>query len=365
MEGKMLSAKRSSEDQDLLERSTKKPNVDGGDAVLDDMEVAVELGDAQAEATPDLGSVEVVAETPVAEQGEARIKGSDVGAVNNGSEAPSAEVETHDPGLQSKSAEVVNAATRRKSAEECDGQAPEEGNDENQTENGGHARPSASTVPVQHKVVGGRPYGPWMIATRRERRQVANGGAPGGPLAVRGQKPQAGTGGQAGVATGSRFAPLGDDGVATVEEDVATEGEMQHGADTTARGGADSNTAPLGGRQKRANVIANEKQITNEPQASQSTRGAEPTPVPRRATNTNGPRRAAEEDGHVVVRGAQGGKVINSETISSPDTQAVRLDVEDQLTTEHHRDPPEEFDAEGDVVMDVEVQQGQQPAGGC
>nr|GMD59043.1 hypothetical protein Iba_chr11fCG11350 [Ipomoea batatas] len=111
----MLSTKRSSEDHDLLERSTKKPNVDDGTTVLEDMEVAAELGDAQAEAAPDLGSVEVVAETPVADQGGVRIQGLNDGALDNGSEAPSAEVDAQEPGVHSKSVDVVKEATRRKS----------------------------------------------------------------------------------------------------------------------------------------------------------------------------------------------------------------------------------------------------------
>nr|GLL37713.1 titin homolog isoform X2 [Ipomoea trifida] len=61
----------------------------------------------------------------------------------------------------------------------------------------------------------------------------------------------------------------------------------------------------------------------------------------RRIASGSGSRRAAEEDEHVVVRDENGGS--ESSPIASTDA-----------TSEHHADPLDALDVEGDVVMEIE-----------
>nr|GLL49509.1 uncharacterized protein LOC109156749 [Ipomoea trifida] len=173
-----------------------------------------------------------------------------------------------------------------------------------------------------------RPYGPWMLAPRRERRQT---GRPSGPApngqSVKGKEPV--------VPSGSRFAPLDP-----TDQPETSGGDANDGSDA---GEGIQTTGPvlnatLGGRSRRNNVIANERQIANEPSPGRA------VPVqresgPDHSSNRRGTRRAAEEDEHVE--------------------HAVDTLVRDgHLSAEHHTDPPDGMDDEGDVVMEDEMLQG-------
>ncbi|XP_019200243.1 PREDICTED: uncharacterized protein LOC109193865 [Ipomoea nil] len=94
------------------------------------------------------------------------------------------------------------------------------------------------------------------------------------------------------------------------------------------------------GRPRRPNVVVNEKQIANDPPGVRTTQnnGLEASTSVRRAGGS-GPRRAAEEDEHMVVRGKQGGMVIQaSRVFSGGETGDVPSPVW-QPTKEHHSDP--------------------------
>ncbi|XP_019186552.1 PREDICTED: uncharacterized protein LOC109181256 [Ipomoea nil] len=71
-----------------------------------------------------------------------------------------------------------------------------------------------------------------------------------------------------------------------------------------------------------------------------------------------------EEDEHVVIRGAQGGLVIQSSRVYVWDTGGSAPSSVWHHPTEHHGDPPEQFDDEGDVVMDLELGPAQHLHGG-
>ncbi|XP_019171913.1 PREDICTED: uncharacterized protein LOC109167347 [Ipomoea nil] len=65
-------------------------------------------------------------------------------------------------------------------------------------------------------------------------------------------------------------------------------------------------------------------------------------------------RKAAEEDEHDVVRGAQGDLVIRSTRVYVGDTGGAAPSPVWHHHMEHHGDPPEQFDDEGDIVMDLD-----------
>nr|GMC91169.1 uncharacterized protein LOC109157220 [Ipomoea batatas] len=143
--------------------------------------------------------------------------------------------------------------------------------------------------------------------TRKDRRTA---GVPQGQIAVTGN----GKGGAS--ISGSRFAPLESSYIreqspvdATNAAPVRNNGQRSTSNPTRVpqqvHGG---NSA--GGRARRANVIANEKQIMNEPSQSRAAPVAEERESPR--SSYRGLRRAAEEDEHTVHRGEQGGAVVST-----------------------------------------------------
>nr|GMC53610.1 uncharacterized protein LOC109178450 [Ipomoea batatas]GME15783.1 uncharacterized protein LOC109178450 [Ipomoea batatas] len=153
------------------------------------------------------------------------------------------------------------------------------------------------------------PYGSWMIVTRKDRRPPGRPAGQGQGAANVGQRAQTGKEKESSGTTGSRFGPLESLGVPettpstrdtasdhdVMEENVEREGPNQVMQRTN-----------LGSRPRRNNVIANERQIENEPVSGGST----PAPVrdeSARTTHRGGLRRAAEEDEHVVNRGENGG----------------------------------------------------------
>ncbi|XP_019149842.1 PREDICTED: uncharacterized protein LOC109146642 [Ipomoea nil] len=200
------------------------------------------------------------------------------------------------------------------------------------------------------------PFGAWMIApTRRGRPTLDSSGRNNRDVH-----------GRAGMSiAASKFAPLRESG----DEDHGEEGRPEDVVITNAdlgdkrphqtgrsNGEAACRDSMLAGsvRARRPNVIAIEQQITNEPEKGQrsTTDKAEAMPKVRRS-NGGSSRKAAGEDEHVVVRGSQGGLVIRSSRVYVGDTGGISPSPVWQHPMEHHGDPPEEFDEEGDVVMDL------------
>lgn len=124
--------------------------------------------------------------------------------------------------------------------------------------------------------------------------------------------------------------------------------------ETLAEGPSSVSKSPsVGGRSRRANVIANGKQIMNDaPAAPPSAR--EQTPTGGHTLRGSCSRRAAEEDEHVVVRGEKGDNLIESTRVSI--REQLHADTPNTAcpSPEHHEDPPDGFDFDGDVVMDIE-----------
>ncbi|XP_031127582.1 uncharacterized protein LOC116029675 [Ipomoea triloba] len=203
----------------------------------------------------------------------------------------------------------------------------------------------------------GAPYGPWMIVSRKERRQG------GRPVSHERQGERSRPTGASNPATfthtglGSRFALLDSKGEANDQHTTDTsEQPPNEESEPRLEAQAVPNSIPsssaLGRESRRANVSANKKQIVNEPAAPVSV-GGENTPTSGRKSNASCSRRAAEEDEHVVIRGEQGGNLINSMRVSNGENATASMPTNVCPPTEHHGDPPEAFDAEGDVVMEI------------
>nr|GLL33563.1 uncharacterized protein LOC109146841 [Ipomoea trifida] len=73
----------------------------------------------------------------------------------------------------------------------------------------------------------------------------------------------------------------------------------------------------------------------------------------RRSSGTSS-RRAAEEDEHVVIRGENGGNLISSSRVYTGEVCVEAVPADGCSSPEHHGDPPDAFDPEGDVVMEIE-----------
>ncbi|XP_019161966.1 PREDICTED: uncharacterized protein LOC109158503 [Ipomoea nil] len=198
-------------------------------------------------------------------------------------------------------------------------------------------------------VVGAKPFGSWMIAPRRKG---------GRPQARQTHRSAAEENRRSGGALASRFAPLahetGEDGVAPPDhaDDIHENGEGEEREEGRSR-----RQATISDNSRRPNVITSEKQIENEPMrisTATTKEGATSTSKSRRPTGSTS-RRAAEEDEHIVVRGEKGGLVINSTRVYVADAAGDVPSLVWQSTNEHHSDPPEQHDDEGDVVMDLEA----------
>nr|GMC80249.1 uncharacterized protein LOC109167347 [Ipomoea batatas] len=161
-------------------------------------------------------------------------------------------------------------------------------------------------------------------------------------------------------ATGSRFNPLeteeesGPENAAAETRELHADTENPEKSDGVMGPPQSASQARLEGRQRRSNVIANEKQIANEPNPGRRS-SAEVGETSGQSHHRRGPRRAAEEDEHVVNRGEDGGNVIRTTTVSTQELAAVVPAIADTETPEHHADPPEGLDAEGDVVMEDDI----------
>ncbi|XP_019170452.1 PREDICTED: uncharacterized protein LOC109166023 [Ipomoea nil] len=228
--------------------------------------------------------------------------------------------------------------------------------------------------------VGAAPFGAWMIAPGRKTRAGMRRPQRG---QVEGQK--GGVGNREGGVTNSRFGPLmiqGDAGENLEAEEVNLEAEAANGEMPVSNAGEVERevwaAAPNGGRERRPNVIANERQILNDHNRREEPRQrVEERPMANRSGSqrnsrrqTDGGshaqnvgecpgqsrvhRRAAEEEEHVVVRGSKGGLNICTRTVN-PDLQIgcdSQLNLEN--TGEHHSDEPDSLDEDGDAVMEVD-----------
>nr|GLL33088.1 uncharacterized protein LOC109158503 [Ipomoea trifida] len=209
-------------------------------------------------------------------------------------------------------------------------------------QNGGVAERGVSAA-------GTRPYGSWMIVTRKERRQQGRPAGHGRQAETLAPGTSGGRQKEIPNGNGSRFAMLGNDDV--TEENVRHDENVNGGSP---HGGMQPTT--LGGRPRRANVIVNERQIQNEQHQVRTEQTPEKEGLTGRRQSGSGSRRAAEEDEHVVIRGEQGGQVISTTVVHNGDTAVADVPVTSQQTPEHHADPPEARDEEGDIIMDVESQ---------
>ncbi|XP_031124258.1 uncharacterized protein LOC116026974 [Ipomoea triloba] len=230
-------------------------------------------------------------------------------------------------------------------------EAAHEGTEQGQAE---RSQQSARAPPTMG--VGGftaRPYGPWMIAQRKERRQNGKQMGQGRQVAQGGLPRQLGSNDGGLSAGGSRFSPLEND------NDTADRAEEEH-RPAAATGSDEHSGTPIPsqaehrGRPRRANVIVSEKQIANDNSSGGITQPAAKETITNSKPSSSRVRRAAEEDEHVVIRGEQGGKVVSSTRVSAERTPK-EIPVDSMtLIPEHHGDPPSQHDDEGDVVMEIE-----------
>nr|GMC64239.1 uncharacterized protein LOC109150389 [Ipomoea batatas] len=153
---------------------------------------------------------------------------------------------------------------------------------------------------------------------------------------------------------GSRFAPLEEDPSSehppVLEEenrDPVPQCETQPAQQTAAAVTRNQQT-------RRANVVVNERQIVNESANGRSVSVMEKGESSRANHSAPRPRRAADEDEHVVIRGEQGGQVINETRVCTGDAIAAAPAVNSNPMPEHHADPPIAWDEEGDAVMEIE-----------
>nr|GMD78356.1 uncharacterized protein LOC109193865 [Ipomoea batatas] len=150
------------------------------------------------------------------------------------------------------------------------------------------------------------PYGPRMIATRRERRAVGWPIGQGRTMEKSGQ----------------------EDNLVVLVEDNPEEPLPASGALL-----AVTPSTTQGGRSRRANVIVNEKLITNDPTIIRDIPVTETTPPSSRRQSKKTPKRAAEEDEHVVVRVENGGTIINSSRVHNGEPNAEVLGINGDPTS--------------------------------
>ncbi|XP_019166674.1 PREDICTED: uncharacterized protein LOC109162425 [Ipomoea nil] len=178
----------------------------------------------------------------------------------------------------------------------------------------------------------------------------------------------------------SRFGPLmiqEDAGEYVEAEEVNIEAEAANGEqpvrNTSELEMEDGATAANGGRERRPNVIANEKQILNEPNGREEPRhreeerpennrsgsqrrsmrqtdeGCHAQNVSERPGQSRAHRKAAQEEEHVVVRGSKGGLNICTRTVNYDQENGGSLQMNLENSGEHHSDVPESLDEDGDA----------------
>nr|GMD45667.1 uncharacterized protein LOC109158503 [Ipomoea batatas] len=366
-----LESQRSSEDSDLLERSTRKRKVAGG-ATGSESPMPMESPD---DGSTNPGEVEVVAETPL---GDVLVSGMQV--EENTETQPMAEAETGSRSMQvppiveapprSYRDSVVGSGTGAapfmmpspSEDEEADPTGDDELDDETcanarmeeavaDTTVGSDVNGQEAALPRHANQFGGidktnpaarrsAPYGSWMLVTRNDRRNSRRPSGAGNQNETGGRTT---TPGGASRASGSRYAPLEQEAV--TEDTPAPEQPGRRADKQPAVGGSDA--VRNRNRSRRPNVVVNEQQIENDrpiPSANIATEQAPP-----RRTAGSGLRRAAEEDEHVVSRGEQGGQVIHSTRVVTGESSGMNAAVPENIPPEHHSDPPDDFDLEGDV----------------
>nr|GMC49161.1 uncharacterized protein LOC109156749 [Ipomoea batatas] len=168
-----------------------------------------------------------------------------------------------------------------------------------------------------------RPYRPWMIVMRKERR-------PAGPPQRQNDTTGIGNGGAS--TSGSRFAPLEE----TDDRDQIP-------------------TAIPDAVQVRVIEERSSTDLTRVPHQSRADPAVAERSSPR--TTNRGLRRAAKEDEHTVNRGEKGGAVVTTTRVQHSDRGEPASTAFDAPSNEHHGDPPDGLDCEGDVVMEIEDQQ--------
>nr|GMC48926.1 disease resistance protein At4g27190-like [Ipomoea batatas] len=154
-------------------------------------------------------------------------------------------------------------------------------------------------------LVRAKPYEPWMIAPRKERRTSGRPLGEGVSKAAEGGSRTAGAAKQMTNSSGSRFAPLNEESdsgdrsapVPTMEPQSSP--ASQPAADALAG-------APKHQTSRRANVVVNEKQIANEPAEGRPVAIAERGESSRAQLLSSCSRSVAAENEHVVVRGEKG-----------------------------------------------------------
>nr|GMD88075.1 uncharacterized protein LOC109158503 [Ipomoea batatas] len=382
--GKILSATRSAEDQDLVERSTKKTKVlsdvsglsamdivEGSIAVSGDG-VSTPLSEELMSETPSVAQTVVDSldlASPVAMVPETQPEIEDERAVTEASTDAGDVVgqsrEVHDPALVGEAAvhrpsyldsvvgsgsntapfliannsETDDACPKLRQTEVQDEPAILEG--EVHTNRVGRGM----QPPVSFTAQCAAPYGPWMIATRKERPWM---------IATRKERRQVGR-------PGFRFAPLEPE--VTVGEHAEEDNSMppvntNRRSDRQQMGKSSGpSLATMGVQNRRPNVIVSEKQIANDP-STPSPLITGTVPVSSRMSTSTSSRRAAEEDEHVVIRGENGGSLISSSRVHTGEVQNAAVLDDSCPIMEHHGYPPKAFDCEGDVVMEIEDNSG-------
>nr|GMD98897.1 uncharacterized protein LOC109156749 [Ipomoea batatas] len=96
--------------------------------------------------------------------------------------------------------------------------------------------------------------------------------------------------------------------------------------------------------------------LTRVPQQSRAAPVAAESSSPR--TSNRGLRRAVEEDEHTINRGEHGGAVVSTTRVLNSDHGEPASTDSAGPSNEHYGDPPDGVDCEGDVVMEIEDQQG-------
>nr|GMC92859.1 uncharacterized protein LOC109156749 [Ipomoea batatas] len=354
-----LSAQRSSEDSDLLERSTRKRKVNDGtsSAALPVPAETQPLDDTMAPPS----SVEGVGgvSTPAVDLPASAMQIEDV---RDGIQSVAA-----DPVADMPIPPPIANAVPRSYLDTVVGSGSAGTGDEGE-ELGACAElvdQAEATTPAASPAVGTRsgsavavkskPYGSWMIVTRRDNRQPGRSNGSGKQPETGGRNASAGGVTQTHSASGSRFAPLVEDAEGSLPSQQERH-ERRAGKQPVETG---SEVARPTSRARRANVIVNERQIENDRAMPRVETSTETEQVASRQSRGSGSRRAAEEDEHVVIRGEMGGQVIHLTRVVNEDVPTVSNEESADHSREHHTDPPDDFDVEGDVVMEIEDQNGE------
>nr|GMD02497.1 uncharacterized protein LOC109193892 [Ipomoea batatas] len=301
------SPQRFSEDSDLLECSTRKRKAADGTSVTDSQSPTKTT--ASGSSTPE--GVEFVAETPLEDAPDMAMQVEDATPIGNA--PPRSYLEsvvssgsgaapfllTLDDAVDETSAGVAGV--------EQDAAMPHHGNQS--------AGNTIATAAARRST----PYGSWMIVTRNERRQSGRPSGTGKQTETGGR---ASNSGGANRASGSRYAPLEEE---EVTENPQTPEQPARRADKQPAV-SDSDAARHRNRSRRANVVVNEKQIENDRSTHQPSATTVTEQAPQRRMTGLGPRRAAEEDEHVVIRGEQGDRsFIQPESQMGKHRKRIRL----------------------------------------